>query len=405
MGRLTKPLTNTEVDRAKPKDREYNLSDGNGLSLRVKKTGTKSWLFNYFHPQTNKRKNLSIGQYPSISLAAARKSRESAKELLAQRIDPIEYKADQLRQMSIEASLTLEIVARNWFTVKKTSIAESTAKSLIRNIEKHIFPIVGHRPINKISAPEIIEALKPIEASGKLETLSKLIGVLNEIMTFSVNTGVTSHNALSGIRAAFEAPKPVHMPTIKPEGLPSLMKALSYSSLDLVIRCLVEFQLHTMLRPGEAAGVEWSEIDFDEQTLTVRKDRMKKNRTHIVPLTKQTLELLELLRPISGHRTYVFPAIRQPNRSCTNEVANNALKRIGYGGILVAHGMRALASTTLNEQGFNKDVIEMALSHVDDNKVRNAYNHAEYLTQRQEMLKWWSSHIEQAKHTLTGLNS
>lgn len=398
MAKLTKPLTNTEIDKARPKDKEYNLQDGEGLCLRVKTSGTKSWLFNYYHPQTKKRKNLSIGQYPSISLAQARKIRSNSRELLANDIDPKENRDDARRQKSLAATHTLEIVARRWFSIKKTSIADSTANSLIRNIEKHIFPIIGHRPIDKLSAPEVIEALKPIEAAGTLETLSKLIGNLNEIMTFSVNSGLLSHNALHGIRAAFESPKPVHMATIKPEELPALMSALSYSNLNVTIRCLIEFQMHTMLRPGEAAGVEWSEINFENNLLTISENRMKRPRTHIVPLTKQVLALLEIMKPISGHRTHVFPSIRNPSRACTNEVANNALKRIGYKNKLVAHGLRSLASTTLNEQGFNRDVIEMALSHIDENKVRKAYNHAEYLTQRKEMLTWWSNYIEKSKY-------
>ncbi|WP_293758759.1 integrase arm-type DNA-binding domain-containing protein, partial [uncultured Paraglaciecola sp.] len=345
MAKITKPLTNTEVKQAKPRDKDYTLLDGEGLQLRVKTSGTKSWVFNYYHPITKKRKNLSLGHYPALTLAEARKQRASSKELLTNNIDPKEYRDDQLSDEKLKMGFTLKSIALDWFEVKKTKIAETTSKSLWRNFENHLFPSIGHRPIDKILAPEVIKTLKPLAGKGSLETLHKTIGHLNEVMKHAVNTGRIHHNPLAGISAAFNTPKVTHMATIKPEELPELMKAISYSNITLVTRCLLEFQLHTMVRSSEAAKASWDEIDFENMLWEIPAERMKMKVKHTVPLTQQVLNLLELVKPLTGERKYIFPADRHPNQPSGSERANKALQRIGFKGRLVAHGMRSLAST------------------------------------------------------------
>jgi integrase len=186
------------------------------------------------------------------------------------------------------------------------------------------------------------------------------------------------------------------MPTLKPDQLPELMQTLNRANIKLVTRCLIEWQLHTMSRPAEAAGATWSEIDFDKHQWEIPAERMKKGRPHIVPLSKQAMALLEVIRPLSGSREFIFPADKNPRQSANSQTANMALKRAGFKGRLVAHGLRALASTTLNEQGFDADVIEAALAHIDKNAIRAAYNRAEYIQRRAVMMAWWSDHIEQA---------
>jgi integrase len=401
MAKTTKPLTNTEVKQAKVKDKDYTLLDGEGLQLRVKTSGTKSWLFNYYHPITKKRKNLSLGQYPALTLAEARKQRASSKELLVNNIDPKEHRDDLLSDKKLKMSFTLESIALDWFEVKKSKIAETTSRSLWRNFENHLFPSIGHRPIDKILAPEVIKTLKPLASKGSLETLHKVIGHLNEIMKHAVNTGLILHNPLAGIRTAFKTPKVTHMVTIRPEELPELMKAISYSNITLVTRCLLEFQLHTMVRSSEAANASWDEIDFENMLWEIPAERMKMKTKHTVPLTQQVLGLLELVKPLTGERKYIFPADRHPNKPSGSERANKALQRIGFKGRLVAHGMRSLASTTLNEKGFDSDVIEAALAHQEKNEVRRAYNRSDYLERRRKLMYWWSTFIEDAKSLKT----
>jgi len=398
MAKVTKPLTNTEVSQAKSKNKEYNLSDGGGLALRVKPNGTKTWLFNYYHPYTNKRNNISFGSFPSVSLKQARDARDNSKTLLAQNIDPKSHRENTKRQLQQEHSNTLQKVASDWFAVKETSLTPAYAEDVFRSLVKHIFPSLGKTPISQVNAVDVIKVLKPLASAGSLETVKRLCQRLNQIMTFAVNTGLVNSNPLAGISKAFEAPTKNNMPTIRPDDLPQLMKALNTASIKIVTRCLIEWQLHTMVRPGEAAGTRWEEIDLNNRLWVIPAKRMKKKREHIVPLTEQAIRLLELIQPISGHREFVFPGDRDPKRHANESTANLALKRMGFHKKLVAHGLRSLASTTLNEQGHNAEIIERALAHTDRNAVRGAYNRSDYLTRRRVLMSWWSEHIEQSSN-------
>ncbi|MGJ8693751.1 MAG: tyrosine-type recombinase/integrase [Thalassotalea sp.] len=395
MAKKTTPLTNTQVKQAKSTDSIYKLSDGEGLQLRIMPSGSKQWLLDYLKPISRKRTSLSLGNFPAVSLADARTKRTQAKELLAKGVDPKEYRDDIARENKIAAGNTLINVAKVWFEVKKTKIAETTSKSLWRNFQNHVFPQLGHRPIDKISAPETIQTLKVLAARGSLETVDKIIGHLNELMNFAVNTGVVHANPLSGIKAAFQSPKSKNMATLKPQELPELMKELSFANIKITTRCLIEFQLHTMVRPVEAAEARWAEIDFENKLWSIPGTRMKKNRDHIVPLSKQVLEILERMKMISFHLEFIFPADRSKTKPSNSETANNALKkRMPFKNRLVAHGMRSLASTTLNEEQWDAQLIEVALAHVDKNTVRSSYNHAAYIEPRRKMMDWWSEHIE-----------
>lgn len=396
MARITKPLTNTEVKQAKPRDKEYNLADGNGLQLRVKPTGSKLWLFNYYRPFTKKRANLSMGTYPSLSLADAREKAKGYRELLSKDIDPQEHAADHERSQQEAHFNTFEHVAAKWMEVKRSKITPDYADDIWRSFELHIFPDLGKLPIHKLTAPKTIKVLEPIAAKGSLETVKRLTQRINEVMTFAVNTGITESNPLAGISKAFQAPQKRHMATIKPERLPELMKALTTASIKLTTRCLIEWQLHTMARPSEAAGARWEEIDTDAGIWSIPAERMKKKRAHTVPLSPQALAILEAIRPLSSKSEYIFPADRDRKKHTHSQTANMALKRMGFGGELVSHGLRALASTTLNEQGFDPDVIEAALAHINSDEVRTAYNRAEYLERRRVMMDWWSNHIDKA---------
>ena len=183
------------------------------------------------------------------------------------------------------------------------------------------------------------------------------------------------------------------MPTLRPEELPKLMRSLVMSNLSVSTRCLIEWQLLTLVRPSEASGARWEEIDLDAKLWTIPAERMKAKREHIVPLSPQTLDILEVMKPISAHREHIFPSRNDPKRPMNSQTANAALKRIGYGGKLVAHGLRSIASTALNEHGFNADVVEAALAHSDPNEVRKAYNRSTYLASRIDLMNWWGNFV------------
>lgn len=200
-------------------------------------------------------------------------------------------------------------------------------------------------------------------------------------------------NPASGVGMAFEKPKKQNMPTLRPEELPKLMRTLVMSNLSVPTRCLMEWQLLTLVRPSEASGTRWEEIDLDAKLWTIPAERMKAKREHIVPLSSQALDILEVMKPISAHREHVFPSRNAPKQPMNSQTAKAALKRIGYGGKLVAHDLRSIASTAINEAGFSADVVEAALAHSDKNEVRKAYNRSTYLHARIELINWWGQRI------------
>lgn len=396
MARKTMPLSDTEVRNAKAKDKSYTLYDGEGLELRIATSGAKSWVFSYVRPYLNKRNNLKIGSYPEIGLASARKSRAEFRALLANNIDPQKWLEENSADRRKALINNFQAMSLKWFEVKFTEITSRHAFNIERSFKNHLWPEIGQIPVNELTAPILINALRPLESVGKLELISRLCQRVNELMTWCVNVGVLEYNKLAGVKAAFVTAKSTNMPTIKPDELPELMAAVSYAQIRITTRCLLEFQLHTMVRPSEAAGARWDEIDIENKLWNIEPDRMKKRRPHSVPLTKQALELLEFMKPISGTSKYIFPGDRNPLRASGSETVNRALQRMGYGGRLVSHGFRALASTTLNERGFDRDVIEAALAHMDKDQVRVAYNRAQYIERRRVLMQWWSDHIESA---------
>ncbi|EIQ6069744.1 tyrosine-type recombinase/integrase [Salmonella enterica subsp. enterica serovar Infantis] len=389
MARTTRPLTNTEVLRTKALEKDLTLHDGDGLFLIVKTSGKKLWRFRYQRPATKQRTMIGLGAFPALSLADARGLRADYLALLANGIDPQVQAEVVEEQQQIALDSIFSTVATNWFQLKSKSVTSDYANDIWRSLEKDVFPAIGETPVQQIKARTLVEALEPIKARGALETVRRLVQRINEIMIYAVNTGLIDTNPASGIGMAFEKPKKQNMPTLRPEELPKLMRSLIMSNLSVSTRCLIEWQLLTLVRPSEASGARWVEIDLDAKLWTIPAERMKAKREHIVPLSPQALDILEVMKPISAHREHVFPSRNDPKQPMNSQTANAALKRIGYGGKLVAHGLRSIASTALNEAGFNPDVIEAALAHSDKNEVRRAYNRSTYLLKRIELMNWW----------------
>lgn len=365
--------------------------------MLIKTSGKKLWRFRYQRPGSSSRTNLSLGSYPALTLAAARQIRDQHLTTLAQGIDPQQQQEQASEQRQIELDSIFSTVAANWFQIKSRSVTEDYAKDIWRSLDKDVFPTIGSIPVQEIKARTIVEALEPIKARGALETVRRLIQRVNEIMIYAVNTGLIDANPASGVGMAFEKPKKQNMPTLRPEELPRLMRSLVMSNLSVATRCLIEWQLLTLVRPSEASGARWAEIDLDAKLWTIPAERMKAKREHIVPLSPQALEILEVMKPISAHRTHVFPSRNDPKQPMNSQTANAALKRIGYGDKLVAHGLRSIASTAMNEAGLNSDVIEAALAHIEKNEVRRAYNRSTYLEKRKKLMSWWGNFIVNSK--------
>lgn len=389
-------LSDRQLKAVKATGKDFVLSDGDGLQLRVRASGSMMWNFNYREPLTRSRINMALGPYPDLSLANARKKAVEARELLALGIDP-KVQRDEVRQAKLaETEHTFEKVAIAWFELKKDSVTPAYAEDIWRSLTLHVFPDLKTTPLSEINAPMVIKILRPIEAKGSLETVKRLSQRLNEIMTYGVNAGLIHANPLNGIRAVFKKPKKENMAALPPEELPELMLEIANASIKRTTRCLIEWQLHTMTRPAEAATTRWADIDFERRIWTIPPERMKKRRPHSIPLSDQAVALLQSLRTHSGHREYVFPSDRNPRTHANSQTANMALKRMGFQDRLVSHGLRSMASTILNEHGWDPELIEVALAHVDKDEVRSAYNRADYIERRRPMMAWWSEYILKA---------
>ncbi|ECF3155656.1 DUF4102 domain-containing protein [Salmonella enterica subsp. enterica serovar Volkmarsdorf] len=390
-------LTAAAVQKAKPADKDYDLPDGLGLTLAVRTTGKKIWRFRYQRPNSTARTNITLGYFPAISLAAARTLHDEYLGLLAQGIDPKVLEHETAEQEKKATDSLFINVATKWFAIKKTSgISAIHADDIWRSLEKNVFPVIGQTSVTELKAHTLIAALEPVRARGALETLRRLTQRINEVMIFAVNSGLLDANPASTIGKVFEKPKKQHMATIRPERLPELMQRVECTNLTLMTRLLMKWQLLTLVRPAEAASAMWCEIDMEKKLWTIPPERMKKRREHQVPLSPQAMTVLELLKPLSGHSPLVFPGRVKRDQPMNSETVNKALRRMGYTGELVSHGLRALGSTALNEAGFMPDVIEAVLAHADTNQTRAAYNRSTYLTQRVEVMDWWGEKISNA---------
>ncbi|EJD6498588.1 integrase [Providencia rettgeri] len=396
MARQTKPLSVKEIDAAKPKQSDYVLYDGDGLELLVKSNGSKLWSFRYIRPLTKKRAKKSLGSYPAVSLADARSYHLEARTLLAKQIDPQDHHKEQVRN-TLEAKANIfQLVAERWWEVKKSTVTEDYGNDIWRSLERDVFPAIGDISVTDIKAHILVQAIQPVQARGALETVRRLCQRINEVMIYAQNTGLIDAVPSINIGKAFEKPKKKNMPSIPPDQLPKLMQTMRTASISLSTRCLFMWQLLTISRPAEAAEARWDEINFETNEWKIPAARMKMNREHTVPLSDAALAILELIKPLSGHREFIFPSRIKPTQPMNSQTVNAALKRAGFGGVLVSHGLRSIASTALNEQGFPPDVIEAALAHVDKNEVRRAYNRSDYLEQRRPMMQWWADFIESA---------
>lgn len=404
MAKIVPPLSDSQIKNSKPREKEYNLSDSHGLTVRVKPSGAKLWRFNYQRPISKKRANLSLGKYPDLSLAKARLKAVAARELLAIGIDPKEHRDNELKEKQAILLHSFEIVATEWLKLKASEVKEGTYKTISNTLVIHIFPVIGKTPITAITAPEVINALRPIEAKGNLEVIARVCQYLNQIMRYAVNHGIIHHNPLEGIKEVFKSAKATNNPHVKPEQLSELLNAISTANIKKVTHCLILWQLHTMTRPSETALAEWSEIDLENNLWVIPAERIKTGLVHKVPLTPQTLEILEKIKPISSHSKYIFPADRNPNAHANKASANMALKRMGYQGKQTSHGLRGLARTTLSDHSFNYEASEACLSHKVGNSVSQSYNHSTYLNQRIEIMKWWSNHIDDASNRLSNIS-
>ncbi|MCS3902213.1 integrase [Methylohalomonas lacus] len=389
------PLTDVAIRRAKPSDKNYKLFDGGGLYLLVHTNGSKYWRLKYRHAR--KEKTLALGIYPQVPLAEAREAREDAKRLIKRGEDPVVVRKIQKHEAEIKAANTFEKVAKQWIENKRNEWTEKHAKRVQDSLERNLFPDLGKRPIADITAPELLMALRKIEKRGAHDYAQRILQRVNMLFRYGIASGICTENPASDLKGALKAPKRGNRAAVHGKELPELLKKIDTCDAKPETRLGLQLLALTFVRPGELRGARWEEFDFDHCEWRIPASRMKMRTEHIVPLSRQSLAVLNELYALTGKSPYLLPSRSNLHKCISENTLTYALHRMGYHSKATAHGFRATASTILNEQGWDPDVIERQLAHVPKNKVRAAYNRAEYLTKRQSLMQAWADHLDQIK--------
>ena len=393
MPRKVTPLTDSAIKTAKPKEKLYKLTDGLGLYLDIKPTGSKLWRFKYRFAGKDMTP-LSFGAYPELSLAKARQRRDIARQQIAEGIEPGEQKK-AARQAQKATGLTFEILAREWFAYNAPRWAESTRYKANLYLENDLIPVIGARPIKAVTRPELVELVRKVEARGTLNAAGKIRQWLHQIFRYGLARGVVDSNPATDLDVVAAPAKAArHHPHISFAELPELLGKIDSTNINILTRCAIRLLTLTAVRPGELRTAPWSEFDLDTATWTIPKERMKARRPHVVPLPCQAVVILRELEEISGSYPLLFPGQQKSDRPMSENTINKALRLMGYEGRQTGHGFRHLLSTELNGRGYNRDWIERQLAHGDSDEIRDTYNHANYLEQRRGMMQAWADSID-----------
>ncbi len=379
------PLTVLAIKAMKPKDKLYLKADGGGLCLAVSPAGGKLWRWCYRF--NGKCQNLSLGKWPEVSLEEARKLRDDARALLKAGKHPTrEKKAQKLRQ-TVAGANTFEAVARAWLAVKSKGLSKKYAMQSLRRTEQHVFPYIGALPITEITIPDVVRVVEKVGNRGTIETAKWVKQIISQTFRYAAQRGLCEHNPAADMRDLLPSTEERHFPCIPPAELPALLHKMDGYKGDVLTIAAMNLLALTFVRTGELIGARWEEVHFERAEWHIPKERMKMKRPHVVPLSRQTLAILESLKPLTGDKEHVFHSQRGKSKHISNGAVLMALRRMGYQGKMTGHGFRALASTILNEKGYQPDWIERQLAHEDGDKIRSAYNRAEYLLERKKMMQ------------------
>ncbi|MBU1002363.1 MAG: tyrosine-type recombinase/integrase [Proteobacteria bacterium] len=382
------------INASKPKDKLYRLSDGRGLCLEVPTTGNKRWRFRYRFE--GNAKMLSLGLYPDVSLAEARDKCEEKRRVLASGVDPGEVRKQEKAQLEN----TFEGVAREWYEKFSQDWSGGHAETVISRLSKDVFPQIGNRPITELGPTDMLRLVQRIEKRGAVEVARRVRQILSQVFRYAIVTERADRDPAADIQGALPPATKVkhHASITEPKKIGGLLRAIDAYDGTMIGRCALRLAPLVFLRPGELRKAEWAELDLDAAEWRIPAEKMKMRQPHIVPLSRQALEVLRDIREVTGNGRYVFPSVRTDTRPMSDNTVNAALRRLGYSkDEMTCHGFRSMASTVLNEQGWNRDVIERQLAHSPRDKVRATYNFAEYLPKRREMMQAWADYLDGLK--------
>lgn len=386
------PLTDSAIRNVKPKEKPFKLSDERGLYLLVNKAG-KYFRFDYRF--AGKRKTLALGVYPDISLKEARGRREEARKMLANDIDPGQQRRISKENRMEAAENSFQTLALEWFSKNKPTWTKGHAETVISRLESNVFPWLGKRPIAEITSPELLSILRRIESRGAIETARRIKQICGQIFRYAIATGRAERDPSADLRGALAPVKAKRMATIiDPVKIGGLLRAINGYQGTFVSKCALRLTPFVFVRPGELRKAEWAEIDLAKAEWRIPAEKMKMRDPHIVPLSRQAIEILKEIEPVTGQGKYVFPCVRSLARPMSENTILAALRRLGYSKEeMTAHGFRSMASTLLHELGWPSDVIERQLAHAERNKIKASYNHAQHLGQRREMMQAWADYL------------
>lgn len=387
------PLNDRQIKHSKPKDKPYKLTDGNGLYLHITPAGGKLWRLKY--RIDGKEKTLSIGKYPHLSLVEAREAAENARKMKAQGIDPSQAKQQAKAERQAALLNTFEHIARDWHQNNISRWKPNHAQRIMRYLEKDVFPYIGSSPIQELRVAHIKQVLDAITARGVAETAEKIRQWINKIFNYALMLERVDGNPASALVGYIQPQTTEHMPALPREELTEFYRRLLQVDAEPQNRLCLMLLVLCFPRNTEIRGGEWKEINRQAKTWTIPASRMKRPREHLIPLSDWAMELLQELHQLTGKGRFMFPNRNTISGYISENTLGNILNRIGYKGIATPHGFRSLASSILNEQGFNPDAIERQLAHVEENKIRAAYNRAEYLAERTEMMQWYSNYLRE----------
>lgn len=391
------PLSDIKIKQAKPREKTYKLSDERGLYLEVAPAGGKWWRLKYRYD--GKEKRLSLGVYPDVSLAMARERRDNARKQLADGIDPSSHRKATKLARAESNSNTFEVVSREWFEKWKSNLAKSHIDKVIRRLERDVFPWLGSRPIADIKAPELLTVLRRIE-SRAVETAHRAKQNCSQIFRYAAATGRAERDITTDLEGSLTPWKPEHFPSItEPKLIGPLLRDLYAYKGTFEVQSALRMAPHVFLRPSELRLAEWREFDLEGARWDIPEERMKSRKPHIVPLSRQVLEILNELRPLTGSGVYVFQG-RRPGKPLSDNTINKALRSMGYSTKeeITAHGFRAMARTVLDEElGFRVDWIEHQLAHAVRDPNGRAYNRTAHLEGRRQMMQAWSDYLDKLR--------
>lgn len=396
------PLTDVKVRNAKTGEKSRKLTDERGLYLLIAPSGGKWWRFDYRF--AGRRKTLSLGTYPDVSLKQARQRRDDAREQVAAGIDPSQArKAKKLAQASAES---FEAIAREWHTKFSPNWSDSYATKVMSRLEANIFPWLGKKPAGEIEPPELLAVLRRMESRGAVDTARRVRMHCGQVFRYAVATGRAQRDPAADLKGAIVPPKPKHFATITdPKAVGALLRAIDAFTGQFATQCALRLAPLLFVRPGELRHAEWAEIDLDANEWRIPESKMKMRVAHIVPLSDQAVAILKELHPLTGRGRYVFPSVRSIKRPMSENTLNAALRRLGYvKDEITPHGFRAMASTLLHEQGWPSDVIERQLAHGEPNRVKAAYNRAQHLPERRRMMQAWADYLDALREDKNVIN-